>query len=786
MISRLRTIRPLWVAVAAALLGTVVLALWFRQYWPDTPWRVLPSAQLIAQGRKFASRYGVGVTDWQAYVVAKASNLASKDRAVPPLSVRITYRAPQGGKAAEVGFDSTGLPVFWRAPESSSPRSANRPPEQRAATDAFLKIAGPEAASFKGPDRSMGDDIHEENYVWKKPNSPAPHFRTEIKVVTRDSLVTTIQRRVSSDSREDESSDDDDTEDYWDYLGFVYGLLCTAGVVAALSIYVLWLVRRATSQKFPLYIAAAALLIMTITMLSGSTWQKSHSLSHRESLPVVQSLFVSAMILCFAVVGRGISLEFRPKWFSLEQLARLAPISRAAGESVAAGLLFSPLLLAIPFLIAACKLFPNAWVLPHKLDLIYSPAPLLDSIDLKAQACLLASFGFVMPALARFVRIRWLRWVLVFPLGTLFFADETRLVSGPIAAPLTAGFLTLILFWFVWSKFDILALVALELASNLLLSLLALGQKGGEIWSLVAALVFLVLLAYAFHRRGQTVSQGDPLASVPALAGFRAEREKLQAEFSLARRAQQDMLPPTPEISGYSIAASCTPSLEVGGDLYDFLRLPDGRIGIGVADVSGKGVPAALYMTLTKGLLASVTKDRSQLVPVVEEVNRHLHGVTRKKVFVTMALGFLDVEKRVLECVRAGHNPVVWRQASNNVTTLVSPGGLGLGITASRVFSNQLKVAEMALAEGDVVVFYSDGITEAMNSELELFGEQRLMNAVAKTDNLNAAETRDSIINDVKEFLGGIHPQDDMTLVVLRVGASEKFAPNGTRGEDNW
>jgi sigma-B regulation protein RsbU (phosphoserine phosphatase) len=330
----------------------------------------------------------------------------------------------------------------------------------------------------------------------------------------------------------------------------------------------------------------------------------------------------------------------------------------------------------------------------------------------------------------------------------------------------------LALFWFLYSRFDILAVLTLQLAGGVVLAMFMLAHKGLEIGLPAAALLAVLATAFRINTRGASVSEGDPSATNPALSGFRAEREKLQAEFSVARRAQQGMLPQSaPEIPGYSIAASCTPSLDVGGDLYDFLKLPDGRIGIGVADVSGKGVPAALYMTLTKGLLASVSKDNSELAGVVEEVNRHLHGVTRKKVFVTMALGFLDAEKRVLQCVRAGHNPVVWRQASRDLTTLVAPGGLGLGITASRVFANQLKMVELELSEGDSVVFYSDGITEAMNSSLEQFGEQRLMEAVEKTDRLDAAAAHDSILSTVREFLSGVHPQDDMTLVVLRVGA---------------
>ncbi len=279
----------------------------------------------------------------------------------------------------------------------------------------------------------------------------------------------------------------------------------------------------------------------------------------------------------------------------------------------------------------------------QNLEVLYSPAPLLDSGDLSAILCLLGFFGFGVPVLERLIRVRWLRWLIALPLGTAFFAYETHAVNGPLAATLTAGFGTLALFWFLYARFDLLAVLTLQLASGVVLSAFMLKQTGSGAGWLVVALGVVLAIAFWFVKRGAGIPEGDPLATNPALTGFRAEREKLQAEFSVARRAQQGMLPQAPpDIPGYSIAASCTPSLEVGGDLYDFLKLPDGRIGIGVADVSGKGVPAALYMTLTKGLLASVSKNNSELASVVEEVNRHLHGVTRKKVFVTMALGFLD------------------------------------------------------------------------------------------------------------------------------------------------
>jgi serine phosphatase RsbU (regulator of sigma subunit) len=682
-------------------------------------------------------------------------------RTVSPLTVRITFADPKKDQTSKVGLDSAGLPVYWKPFDDFKP-AQKFASEDEAARAAFAFLAGAQAPSFSGPVKSMGDEATEEEYVWKKPPPPHSDIRERLTVLTQNGGVARAEHKlyVSSESDEDDA-DSGDRERYWSVLGGIFWTLSIPGVIAIFSIYLLWSVRKTLNNRFQGRMAILAALIIGIAQVTGANAKGSN----------YSELWAALEILCFVGVGRGISNAARPKWLSLEQLCRLAPIAKATGDSLAAGVLYSPLLAAIPFLLTACGLFPHTSVSTQNLEVLYSPAPLLDSGDLSATLCLLGFFGFGVPVVERMIRLGWLRWLIALPLGTAFFAYETHPVNGPLAATLTAGSFTLALFWFLYARFDLLAVLTLQLSSGVVLTIFMLQQKGSGIGSLVLALGALLAVAFWFAKRGADIPQGDPLATNPALTGFRAEREKLQAEFSVARRAQQGMLPQAPpDIPGYSIAASCTPSLEVGGDLYDFLKLPDGRIGIGVADVSGKGVPAALYMTLTKGLLASVSKDNSELASVVEEVNRHLHGVTRKKVFVTMALGFLDAEKRVLQCVRAGHNPMVWRQASQNLTTLVAPGGIGLGITASRVFSTQLKMVELPLAEGDAVVFYSDGITEAMNSSLEQFGDQRLMEAVERADQLDAAAARDSILTAVRAFLGGVHPQDDMTLVVLRVG----------------
>ena len=745
-----------------------MLGVWFPKYWPAAGWKVLPRAELVkiahavAQDFGFRSNAKATITTSVSKPLARYAEEHPADasaRMVSPLTVEIKL----GGKdeGARVDLDSGGLPVSWKAPSDFKP-AKKYPSEDEAAQAAFAFLAGAQTASFSGPVKSMGDEATEEQYVWKKALAPHSDVRQRITVVTKNGGVEKAERKTYVFSESDDDSDSDDTRGYWGVLSGIFWTLCLPGVIALFSIYLLWFLRKAINHRFAGRMAIAAAAIISIALMTGANASQDSGWGE---------LWAALEILVLVGVGRGISTAARPKWRSLEQLCGLAPVAKATGESLAAGVFYSPLLAALPFLIVGCGLFPHSSVAAGNLNTLYSSAPLLDGGNLSLFLCLLGVFGFGVPVLERMVRFRWLRWLIALPLGTAFFTYETHPVNGPLTAALTAGLGIFALLWFVYTRFDLLALLTLQLSSGVVLSLFMLGQKGFGIWTLVLALGAALANAFWFIKRGADVSEGDPLATHPTLTGFRAEREKLQAEFSVARRAQQGMLPQAPPgIPGYSIAASCTPSLEVGGDLYDFLKLPDGRIGIGVADVSGKGVPAALYMTLTKGLLASVSKDHSDLAGVVETVNRHLHGVTRKKVFVTMALGFLDAEKRLLQCVRAGHNPVVWRQASQGVTTLVSPGGLGLGITAGKVFGAQLKMVELQLSQGDAVVFYSDGITEAMNRNLEQFGEERLMEAVEKADKLDAAAARDSILSTVRAFLDGVHPQDDMTLVVLRVG----------------
>ena len=781
--------KRIWICVAAAAVGLTILAIWFGKLWPAANWNLRSRAELIQQAHRVSSHFGLDTSGWTPLLTTEISKSLvnykrehpndAYARTVSPLSVKVLFVHKVDGKKAEVGLDSSGAPLLWSPPKDFAGLKRYSTSEA-AAKDAFQFMAGANLGGFRprsAPERQ--DDNQTDRYTWTRETATYSDLRPVIQVDSKNGSIWRAELHFPSSSDDDEAGASGDRR-FWDFLSGVFGFLGFGGMIVILALCVQWMVRRTVSYRFPLLLSGVNLLLLLAAFVLGnggeSAWSKFQATEDFPADVPLGALIAAVLTACVIAAGRGLSETARGKWISLEELCRLSPVSQPSGFSLAAGLLFAPLLAAIPFSLAASGLFSHCYIDLRGLDAVYSRIPLADSIGTPVDPYLLGFFGFFVPALSSRVRTRWFRLTLIVILGVFYFAYDVRTITGPFSAALVSGVLTLGVFWFLYATFDLLAILAAQMASAMLTALLMVfhGPSPGALsgsWPIVAALVVWIGTAFWLMNRGRPDPVGDPRATFPTVTGFRAEREKLKAEFSVARRAQEGMLPQTaPLIDGYSIAASCTPSLEVGGDLYDFLTTSDGRFGIGVADVSGKGVPAALYMTLTKGLLASITKDSSDLPQVIEAVNRHLHTVTRKKVFVTMALGFLDPQKRQLHYVRAGHNPIVWRQAGRKSTTLVAPGGMGLGITAGRVFASQTKMAKMDLDEGDAVVFYSDGVTEAMNSSLEQFGEQRLMDAVERTDHLDATGAHNSILGEVREFLNGVHPQDDMTLVVLRVG----------------
>jgi serine phosphatase RsbU (regulator of sigma subunit) len=250
------------------------------------------------------------------------------------------------------------------------------------------------------------------------------------------------------------------------------------------------------------------------------------------------------------------------------------------------------------------------------------------------------------------------------------------------------------------------------------------------------------------------------------------EKERLEEELRIARAIQMSLLPQTSvAVPGVRIAALCLPANEVGGDYYDLLPLSDARMAVVVADVSGKGTSAALYMAELKGLILSLSRIYDSPARVLSEANRILSGTLDSRSFITMTYAVLDSTARSMRYARAGHSPIIHFVAASAGTRVLSPAGLGLGMDAGPQFDALLEEAEVALVSGDVFLFFTDGLSEAMNDRAEMFGEARLREVIEGAQAAGADETelKERILAEVRGFAGGVAQHDDMTLVLLKV-----------------
>ena len=253
-----------------------------------------------------------------------------------------------------------------------------------------------------------------------------------------------------------------------------------------------------------------------------------------------------------------------------------------------------------------------------------------------------------------------------------------------------------------------------------------------------------------------------------------AEKQRLEEELRIARQIQMSLLPQgAVSHPGLRISALCLPATEVGGDYYDLLPLSESRLAVLVADVSGKGTSAALYMAELKGLVLSLSRIYDSPARLLGEANRILAANMDPRSFVTMTYAVVDTAERTMRYARAGHNPILHLEAATGRTRMLAPAGLGLGIDPGDRFEEILEEAMLPLRSGDVFLFFTDGLTEAMNERSELFGEMRLRELMESAgeagDGRPVAELKERILAEIRRFVGGAAPQDDMTLVILKV-----------------
>lgn len=245
-------------------------------------------------------------------------------------------------------------------------------------------------------------------------------------------------------------------------------------------------------------------------------------------------------------------------------------------------------------------------------------------------------------------------------------------------------------------------------------------------------------------------------------------KQKIEEELQIAQKIQFGLLPQKDTtIPGLTISTAYQPAKLIGGDFFDLIRLDDKRLLIVVADVSGKGIPAALYMSKVQAMIQFAARVFSSPRDILKEVNKQIVNKIDKKTFITIIMALYDLEENKVKICRAGHNPLIY--FNNGSINILENKGMGIGIGRDEMFETHLEETEMPIKKDDLFIFYSDGLTEAMNEKQELLGMEKVVEVVNENRYNAPPVINDRIVNIMNGFRNGAEPNDDVTVVIVKV-----------------
>ena len=283
-----------------------------------------------------------------------------------------------------------------------------------------------------------------------------------------------------------------------------------------------------------------------------------------------------------------------------------------------------------------------------------------------------------------------------------------------------------------------------------------------------------VLRAYTGEKRVFTKSEAAMLRSIASQAAAaiingrlhqeHLESERFQRQVKTAGQIQRRMMPETPPtVAGLAFGCVYDPSLEVGGDFYDFIETPNAGVGVCIADVVGKGIPAALMMASVRSALRAHATLTPEIESIMVQVNRHMYRDTLVSEFATMFYGVFSRNGKSFSYSNAGHPPPLWLRGAR--IRMLEAGGMVLGVDPSAAFDSET----IDVQPGDAIVMVTDGVIEAMDFEGGLYGQDRLRKSVKKHHTLNAQMMAQQLLWDVRRFVGLADQSDDITIVVTKV-----------------
>lgn len=544
-------------------------------------------------------------------------------------------------------------------------------------------------------------------------------------------------------------------------------------VISAISLVVVFLLRlrtKSVSMKVCFTISALATLYLSSTILSNDT---------SNILIIIFVLLFMGIFVGFLMMGMPgaavMSLaqeRFPERFYTLKRLRDKPWTSYFTGRSILVGIasgcgmtFISIGTIAIADHPLASFFSMKSYVLSYGITLAVS-SPYMVILGMLAFTPLFGvTSSLLAPSLSYRYFPKYTRFIGGAILSSVIYLMLFSLQGTPHAGYILFSIVSGILYMYIFMLTDFLGVFTAVLVSSILFYLPAVTAHPLVAFiALPLIAIWFVLGCVAYIQQPEDVTEND---YKPEFLKRLEDDARLREELVAAKVVQSRLLPARmPVYPHLDVAATCIPAFEVGGDYYDFFPLDESRLGVLIGDVSGKGMSAAFYITLAKGVIVSQVRNDFSPAEVLRRVNNLLYETMERGKFISMIYGVLNTDTLEFTYAQAGHNPIILRKADASAEALEAKG-LALGLDRGGVFERAVRNYTLTLQPNDTMVFYTDGVVEAVNKHGQDYGDERFLSVVRST-NGSAAETLSTLLGDVKSFIGKAQQHDDITLVVMK------------------
>lgn len=373
------------------------------------------------------------------------------------------------------------------------------------------------------------------------------------------------------------------------------------------------------------------------------------------------------------------------------------------------------------------------------------------------------------------IRRRWKSRYTLFAVGLLVNLLSLPFMGtiSPLSSRLAIGIVVAFVGVFLLIRYDFLTVIVFGFLTYFIQEawvFVGIHDVAQMTWMavIVGGLIALGIIGLLSRETGD-----DVLEYVPEYVREIETKQRMEREFEIARQIQTTFLCcKVPHGPSFELATVCDPAHEVGGDYFDFIRFDQAphKLGVIIGDVSGKGVSAAFYMTLIKGIMqtqASLTTDSTR--ETLARANDIFYDHVERGKFISMIYAIFDFQRRVLRISRAGHNPVLVKQSEKLDAEPLLPKGIAIGLTKGHGFADALQEVDVPFTSGDVFTLYTDGFSEAMNKHGDEFGEERLYQLIQQHAHESPHQIMDAVRSEVSRFVGQTPQHDDMTMIIVKI-----------------